>query len=97
MNNNRFEETHNSIDNNSTQKQRYRLITGAFNDKVIADQIATEIKERYGLTVYVIPEQVKRSSSSLWMGYAELAFIIIRVTQQIRYYKNRQLISFILK
>ncbi|MGG3124637.1 hypothetical protein ABEP18_29035 [Priestia megaterium] len=64
MDNNRFEETHNSNDNNSTQKQRYRLITGAFNDKVTADQIATEIKERYGLTVYVIPEQVKRSSSS---------------------------------
>ena len=40
------------------------MITGAFNDKVTADQIATEIKERYGLTVYVIPEQVKRSSSS---------------------------------
>lgn len=65
MDNNRFEETHNSNDNNSTQKQRYRLITGAFNDKVTADQIATEIKERYGLTVYVIPEQLKRSSSSL--------------------------------
>ncbi|MGW9015946.1 hypothetical protein [Priestia megaterium] len=64
MDNNHFEEAHNSNDNNSAQKQRYRLITGAFNDKVTADQIATEIKERYGLTVYVIPEQVKRSSSS---------------------------------
>ncbi|MBE2977683.1 SPOR domain-containing protein [Priestia megaterium] len=64
MDNNHFQETHSS-NNNSTQKQRYRVITGAFNDKVTADQIATEIKERYGLTVYVIPEQVKRSRSSL--------------------------------
>jgi hypothetical protein len=65
MDNNHFQETHSSNDNNFTQKQRYRVITGAFNNKVTADQIATEIKERYGLTVYVIPEQVKRSSSSL--------------------------------
>ncbi|MFU1996733.1 hypothetical protein [Priestia megaterium] len=60
-----FQEAHYRNDVNFTQKQRYRIITGAFNDKVTADQIATEIKERYGLTVYVIPEQVKKPSSSL--------------------------------
>jgi hypothetical protein len=65
MGDNHFQEAHNSNDINFTQKQRYRVITGAFNDKVTADQIAAEIKERYGLTVYVIPEQVKRSSFSL--------------------------------
>lgn len=65
MDNNHFQEAHNSKDIYLTQKQRYRVITGAFNDKVTADQIAAEIKERYGLTVYVIPEQIQRSSPSL--------------------------------
>ncbi|NGY94088.1 hypothetical protein F3K44_33250 [Bacillus megaterium] len=42
-----------------TGKQRYQIITGAFIDKIIAEQVAKEIKERYGLTVYVIPEHIE--------------------------------------
>ncbi|KWU56517.1 MULTISPECIES: SPOR domain-containing protein [Priestia] len=48
---------------NTTSRQRYRIITGAFVDKVIAEQVAKEIKERYGLTAYVIPEHVEKSGS----------------------------------
>ncbi|MEB4858320.1 hypothetical protein ABEY63_23430 [Priestia aryabhattai] len=48
-----------------TGKQRYRIITGAFIDKIIAKQVAKEIKERYGLTVYVIPEHVEKAESNL--------------------------------
>jgi len=62
---NQFQEEYNSNDVDLIQKQRYRVITGAFIDKATADQVVNEIKELYGLVAYVIPEQVKKSNPSL--------------------------------